>query len=451
MARVRLPGGLLTLDQVDALANAAIETAQPQLHLTARGNTELRGVRDPEALTARLDAAGLLPAASHERVRNVVISPMAGLDKEGHWPAGPAAAELADAPQIVRELDAAIVAEPRLAGLSGRFLFGIDDGRGDILALQPDVAAVLLDEDQPADGGDRADGGVAPLARILLGAGGDGPTVRLPDVPAALVAAALAFLEVADEQTAGAAWRVDDLPDRGAAAAALRAAVERAAPTYDATAPTPDPAPGVGPPPGLHFNPHGSVTVRVTLPLGSASAEAWFTAAECARAGDGLVRTTPWRGLVIAGLSPDDAVDAFGRFDTLGLAVDPGDPWVRLGACTGLPGCASAIADVRADATRLHAQIVRSLLADGTQEELLGEREEHLRQLPLYVSGCERRCGHPRTDHVEAVATVPDDGGAPVYQVRRTGSPDPGPTPLPPKVILCGEIHSSFSERRRKV
>ena len=47
---------------------------------------------------------------------------------------------------MVTELDRAIQAEPDLAGLPGRFLFGIDDGRADISGLGADVGVHVVGE-----------------------------------------------------------------------------------------------------------------------------------------------------------------------------------------------------------------------------------------------------------------------------------------------------------------
>ncbi len=109
-----------------ALSDAAIAYADGDVHLTSRGNLQLRGIgldecgAVPAGLAEVVTAAGLLPSASHERVRNIVASPLSGL-----------AGGLTDVRPLVRELDAGLCADPVLADLPGRFLFGLDDGRGD--------------------------------------------------------------------------------------------------------------------------------------------------------------------------------------------------------------------------------------------------------------------------------------------------------------------------------
>jgi len=131
LARIRLPGGLISAQQIQALARLGDELGDGRAELTSRGNVQLRGLAADaaEQLTDRLTRAGLLPSLSHDRVRNVLASPLAGLDGGN------------DPTAIVRALDAGLCARPRLAELPGRFLFAVDDGRGDVAGLGADVVA----------------------------------------------------------------------------------------------------------------------------------------------------------------------------------------------------------------------------------------------------------------------------------------------------------------------
>src|SRR5690606_29952064 len=78
LARVRVPGGVLSPDQLRALAEAATALGDGAIELTSRGNAQLRRVRDAGELTERLERAGLLPSRTHERVRNILASPLSG-------------------------------------------------------------------------------------------------------------------------------------------------------------------------------------------------------------------------------------------------------------------------------------------------------------------------------------------------------------------------------------
>ncbi len=333
LARVRVPGGLLTVRQAEALAEAASELGDGALETTSRGNVQLRGLPSdsgPE-LGRRLRAAGLLPSDSHERVRNIVASPSAGLDGAGH----------ADVQGWARELDAALCGSERAAGLSGKFLFALDDGRGDVAALDADVTLIAT-----PDGG----------ALLRLGRATTARRVPAGQEVSYVLAAALEFLD-ALRDTGTAAWHLRDVP-------ALLDPGAEPLPALDGRAPQVGVLPG-----GL----------CVGLPFGRVSAGRWRLLAEAA---DGELRVTPWRTVVL----PRAAHDRLAALAHAGLRTDPGSPWERATACTGTPGCAKSLADVRADAARA----LSSPTGGG---------------LPVHWSGCERRCGHPAGEWVDVLAT----------------------------------------------
>ena len=181
LARVRLPGGAISAPQLRALADCAEACGDGDLHLTSRGNVQLRAVTRP-GLATRLTDAGLLPSPSHERVRNILASPLSGV-RGG----------LSDVRGLAASLDAVLCATPELAELPGRFLFAFDDGRGDVAGEGADVCW-------------RATG---PAEGTLLLAGGDtGRRVARADAVTAMIDVALDFLRVR-----GSAWRVAELDD----------------------------------------------------------------------------------------------------------------------------------------------------------------------------------------------------------------------------------------------
>ena len=82
----------------------------------------------------------------------------------------------------------------------------------------------------------------------------------------------------------------------------------------------------------------------------------------------------------------------------LGLVFDENSPWLTVSACTGSPGCAHSVADVRADAER-------ALSADSS-----------VAGVHRHFVGCERACGSPPAGDV-LVAT--GDG----YRLLRKSKP----------------------------
>ncbi|QLL05443.1 precorrin-3B synthase [Mycobacterium vicinigordonae] len=321
LARIRLPGGMITAAQLTTLARLSTEFGSGTLELTARGNVQLRAVTDVDAVAGAVAEAGLLPSETHERVRNIVASPLSG--RVGGQ---------ADVRPWVGELDAAICAEPRLAGLGGRFWFGFDDGRGDVSGLRADVGVHVFDN------GPR-----------LLVAGCD--TGVPAEIPATLIDVAVRFLEIR-----GKAWRVTELED-------LRALL----PSAKLGAEFP---PVTKPPVGWLAQDDGRVTLGAGIPLGVLPARV----AEFLAAIEAPMVITPWRSMLVCDLGADTADVALRVLAPLGLVFDEHSPWLNVSACTGSPGCAKSAADVRADA------------AASLDVDCHGHR---------HFVGCERACGSP--------------------------------------------------------
>jgi precorrin-3B synthase len=89
--------------------------------------------------------------------------------------------------------------------------------------------------------------------------------------------------------------------------------------------------------------------------------------------GDGLLRITPWRAILLAGLTAASMETVAAAL--AGALTDPGDPRLRTACCIGAPGCAQASVPAPRDAARLASLVPAGLL--------------------LHVSGCDKGCGHP--------------------------------------------------------
>ncbi|TMR90730.1 precorrin-3B synthase [Nonomuraea basaltis] len=390
LARIRLPGGAISADRLRELADCATDLGSGVIELTSRANVQVRGLRSPAAFAERIAAAGLLPSAAHERVRNIVASPLGGRGPDG----------LLDTQPVVEALDRALCARPRLAGLPGRFLFAVDDGTGDMRGLGADVTFV------PVTAAGRVSRG-----RLLLAGSDAGLTVPVDSAVQHLIAAAAAFLDERERGLADsdrAAWRIGELKD-GPARIAARLGTESGLDLLPAAAAQESQDPGapvresrdivpdasaresrdvvqVGP--VLHAGRvgqrNGRVALEAVVPLGRlTAAQAHAIAHEAVP-----VRFTPWRTVVLLDLSSAAADRAARVLEAAGLVTDPASPWVGVSACTGRPGCAKSLADVQEDARRWVATL------DGPPAT------------PVHWAGCERRCGLPRGQVVQMVATA---------------------------------------------
>ncbi|MCZ2825393.1 MULTISPECIES: precorrin-3B synthase [unclassified Modestobacter] len=355
LARVRVPGGAIGAVQLQALAAAARELGNGHLELTSRGNVQLRGLpAGAEAeLGDRLAAAGLLPSATHERVRNVLASTLSGRTAGGH----------VDVRPWVGAFDAGLCADPALAELPGRFLLTLDDGRGDVAGLGGDVGLLALSADSVA---------------LLLGGVDSGLRCAPDDAVALALDATRAFLA---ERTAqgSTAWRLTELADGPTRVAALLRGQSR---DFGPSVEVPG-APVVGPV-GATTQLDGRTALIGVVPLGRLTADQADLLARLAAE----VQLTPWRSVVVPDLAEDAVDDAAVDLFRTGMVFDEASPWLQVTTCAGRPGCAKSLADVRADA--VSAVSTRTLPAGGARQ---------------HWAGCERRCGRPQGGVVDVVAT----------------------------------------------
>ncbi|GAA2390364.1 MULTISPECIES: precorrin-3B synthase [Gordonia] len=356
LARIRLSGGQVEPAALEALALAAEEFGDGHIEITVRANLQVRGIADDrvDAFADRILAAGLATDRAHDRVRNIVVSPLSGR-----------IGGLADVRPAARELEAELHRHQWTRDLSGRFWFGFDDGRGDVTVRDVDVLGAAVSPDEAA---------------IHLGGVPTGRVVPLPELPAAMVAAAASFHEHrADE------WRIRELDDRA------RAAVSDAVAGFGRLAPTEAAASANGGRPdvrepivGWFEQSDGRVLLGAVTEFGRLSARQ----AQFAAAIGTPILITPEREILIPDLTEAVAETVVRVLAPLGFIFDSASPWTRFSACTGSPGCGRSHADVRGD-----------LLAHlGAPDAAPGREREHW-------LGCDRGCGSPNGPHVRRIAT----------------------------------------------
>ena len=165
LVRLRVPGGRVSPASLAALHRVAARYGDDDnVYLTTRANLQVRALPTgpdghlPGEVVEAITATGLLPAPGHELIRNILVSPLTGL-----------VGGRVDLRPLTDRLDAGLLADPALAGLPGRFLFVLDDGRGDLVDRGCDLGLVALDAEtaQLRVGPDRA--GLVPLGGAPAG------------------------------------------------------------------------------------------------------------------------------------------------------------------------------------------------------------------------------------------------------------------------------------------
>jgi precorrin-3B synthase len=361
LARVRAPGGRLSLDQASALADAAMRCGNGAIDLSARANLHLRGLteRTLPDLHARLEAAALIDADPEiERLRNIVASPLDDIDPEASFDLGPSFAALE---RRLRE-------DERLRGLPAKFSFLLDaQGRLPLGDIDADIRF------EASRGGTF---GVSLAGENALAA--ECAPDEIGDVAARL---GRAFLALAGAGEA-APRRMRALVERDGAEAIFAEAGCEAKPRRRSAgrASLRD---------LLGTQVFGAaVTVGAAAAFGAIGADRFHALIERARTlGASGLRLTPWRSFLIAGLDSGGAASMLGSIAALGFVVDPDDPRLRVAACPGAGACAHGYRRVRDDATRWAALLPR------------GEG------VILHVSGCAKGCARPGVTAATLTAT----------------------------------------------
>lgn len=390
IARVRLAGAPLTIAQARGIGDIAATLGDGEVRFTTRANVQVRGLDEDgsQAFAAAVATLGLLPSTTHERARNIVVSPFCGQDVI----------------DLARAIDVAICADPALAKLSGRFLVGIDDGTGQLLSLPLDLALQVR-------------GG---RVRLRLGSdvrGYDVGALDEPQVVAANVAGVAAvFRAIAADE---GAWNVDDLSYDGTDE--LHAHVEGLFPATASLAVVRTQPALAGP---LPRDEDGTVWVCATAPLASVPVEGWRALTDLAERADGELRVTPWHAVVVGGVDPAEVPAAVEALTRTGWVVSPDSAWVGVHGCTGAPQCARSLTPVHAD--------TRALVQTGPF------------RMPISLVGCERRCGHPSVEHVDVVAVGPDEYALSVHDGTHGAQPGRMRTVRTPD--LADAVHGLIAE-----
>ncbi|PRD93966.1 precorrin-3B synthase [Burkholderia ambifaria] len=393
LCRIKLPGGRLDARQARAIATAARSYGSGAIDATNRANLQLRGIRDGAAnpLAAALLEAGLGPRtrdsdaadaaddkaalAASDDVRNLMLSPLAGLD--------PAA--LLDSRALARPLLDMLTHEPRRGELSPKFSIQLDGGES--------VAALDHPHDIWLAARHRGDGAL----RIAAGLAGCPPVSSddspasfdvAPDQAVALVRALLlAFLDLAPADVTRMRAVLATGGER-----ALRERAQHHAPFPLEADPAlagwrrmpVDAALRFGARPSLDA---ARCSVGAQFVLGRLDATQLERLAVLAEAeGDATLSMTPWQGVFVHGVRRERAPAVLDALASLGLVCTPSDPLAALVACTGSAGCAKARADTKHDALALAARVGHPV--------------------DVHLTGCERHCAlpHPATYTLVAVA-----------------------------------------------
>jgi precorrin-3B synthase len=381
IVRVRPRAGSLSVAAVRAIALAATRFGNGHIDLTRRANLQIRGVTAAalSGIQEAIDDLGLLDASPEvEAVRNIIVSPLAGIDP----------GETLDVRPLASALERLIAADAGLWRLPPKFGFVIDGGGA--LPLADERADIRL-EAVHRDG----------AAAVAIGIDRAGGTIWLGGTtpegsPRAAVRVAAAFLTT---QPAGGRARLRDV-GAGAIDAIARAIM-----------------PFIDPVEMVRGERSGSArlgalrdkdqvfAICIAAPFGRVEADMLRGLADAAAAaGVPEVRVSPWRAFYLPVSAEEKCAGLLDAARRLGFVTDPEDPVLRIEACPGAPACSSAALDTRTAALAISRLLPR---LDGIRR--------------VHVSGCAKGCA------CSAPADLVLVGGRDRFGVVRKGRADAAP------------------------
>jgi precorrin-3B synthase len=383
ICRIKLPCGELTAAQAEAIAlaasrcaNANIEISNSEvanieianIEITNRANLQIRGIQTPDAdelITALLDAGLGAATPGADDVRNVMVSPSAGIDS----------AALINTQPLATKILALLQSQTRLHQLSPKFSVSLDGGERLAMLEHPHdfwLSAIPTNtETQITDFVFGLAGCPAHSSAIA--------TVATDQVVALVEAAFHTFLDLATPEQA----RMRQLLQTISAQEFLRHVQKRLpfALSADTSEWRRQPAQSHAHI-GVHTQSEASLCyVGAVPPLGRVHATQLRALAQLAtQFGDGTLRLTPWQGVLLPNIENNSTDIVANELQQLGFSTQLNEPLAHLIACTGARGCAKGLADTKADALQL-----AQLLDKKTMRPV------------VHFSGCARSCASAST------------------------------------------------------
>jgi ferredoxin-nitrite reductase len=360
LARVRVPGGVVSSQQALVLAEFAAKLGAVDLQVTNRSNIQLLLKSLDQADFAALQAVGLAaPIASVDRFRNVMASPTAGIDTQ----------MLVNTRPLVKSIDSYISNSPHLIGLSAKFSVGIDGGEALSIGQRPNDLLLLarhsglrlmlrMSDGQMLDtrlvwGLEQSVEVFATLSDLYLQHSGSISPVpsdhRRSSKPR--------FRHVVEH------WGLDWLRANCPGAELTKETVEMPQVGYQYL--------------GAHSQLQSEYCyLGVVLPLGRLTLEQLKGLAEIAAVhGNSEIRLTPWQNIILPNLSAIQPVVL--ALERLGLSVNSRHSAGSIAACRGTRGCAAAVID-----SQNHAlAAIRQLTLNSPVQ--------------IHISGCDKGCAQP--------------------------------------------------------
>ena len=380
LSRIRLPAGLITTVQCEAIAQLVNQFGNGEVQITNRANIQ---IRTSQALTSsvleRLQQCGLASqTASIDGLRNIMASPTAGIDIQSKI----------DTIPFVKQWDEYLANHPELEILSSKFSVCFDGGETVNVGDRPNDICLLAVE---------IAGEVYFSLHLSLGDRGNSPSsVRALIAPNQVLEVLAALAEVYRDYTSQKTNQVSSssckprlrelLHEWGVeyylqlVETELGYPLSRLSENLEISAKT-EPYDHVG----IHAQMQsGLVYMGVIVPLGRLTSHQLQGLGQLAKKyGDETLRLTPWQNLLITNIAETQTEHLTQEITNLGLSISSNHPYTAIAACSGSTGCKASFTNTQADAKAIATHLEKCIELD--------------RPINIHFSGCDKSCAqhHP--------------------------------------------------------
>ncbi|MCC3409925.1 MAG: precorrin-3B synthase [Microcoleus sp. PH2017_10_PVI_O_A] len=403
LSRMRIPGGMLNVQQCWSIANLVDRYSTGFLQVTNRANLQIRELHSeiPPSIWQDLQELGLASRRVEvDPIRNIMASPTAGIDRQ----------QLLDTRPLVAAWDNYLQTHPELSELSAKFSIGFDGG--ELVSIRNLRNDILL-------AAERISTNPEIFFRLYLNSD-TGILIEQSQCIAVLASLTSAYLEytknsprinrkkprlrhlLADWGTEKYLKKVEkNLPF------ALRRESRELSETnisHNSCAtgilPVTDAIFTLAPNGNLGIHPQRQSDfsyIGIALPLGKLESKQLRNLANLAQnLASGTLRLTPWQNLVISDIPSSQIFEVKQQIADLGLHSSATNLDSCLVACAGSSGCASAATDTQTHALEMVRDLAQKLTID--------------RSINIHFSGCEKSCAQHQPIDITLVGTQIQQG-----------------------------------------
>jgi ferredoxin-nitrite reductase len=400
LSRIRLPAGLITSTQCEALVQVVNQFSNGDIQITNRANLQ---IRTSQALTLEvlqyLQDYGLASSeASTDGLRNIMASPTAGIDSY---------AKINTIP-LVKQWNFYLL-QPELAILSNKFSVCFDGGETICVSDRPNdicLVAVEINNEIYFD------------LRLGLGDRGESPSqvgVLIPQQQVLKVLAALTEVyrdyteqKLSQNYSRSRPPRLRELLHDWGVDTYLRLVSEHLSYSLSPSPLAPLPVSESGTREcgsykhlGIHSQKQsGLFYIGVVIPLGRLTSQQLKGLGNLAKQyGGGALRLTPWQNILITDIAEANIERVTRKILELGLPISSNHAYAAIAACSGYKGCKAAFTDTQLDAKKVAAHLEKCIQLDHA--------------INIHFSGCDKSCAQHHPSDIALVGIQSKDKNNP--------------------------------------